>query len=87
MMTFAKQNIPIIHIYNINKLFRDYNLPSNLIPKQIAGTGDIFSVKKYNLKIAVICLIILILAVITVVVIDRHDRNFTTNLIDQDEDL
>jgi poly-gamma-glutamate system protein len=87
MMHFSKRNIPIIHVYNIQRLVSEYNMPISPTPMPQPGTGPIFSTRINNVHIAIICLIVLILAIVVVIVFDRHDRKFSSNLIDIEEDL
>jgi hypothetical protein len=86
-MLFSQQNMPVIHIYNINKIISDYKLPNNIVPKPTPGEGTIFSSKIHNIYVAIICLLLLVAAIVMVVVFDRHDRKFTSNVIDPDEEL
>jgi len=87
MMYFSKRNIPVIHIYNISKIATDYNLPTDPYPMPTPGSGSLFSSKVYNVTIAIVCLAVLLLAIIAVIVFDRHDRHFTSNLVDTDDEL
>jgi len=87
MMHFAQQNIPIIHIYNISKIVSDYKLPRNLIPMPTPGVGSLFSTKINNIYVAIICWVILVAAIFIVIIFDRHDRKFMSNVIDPDEEL
>jgi poly-gamma-glutamate system protein len=87
LMYFAKRTIPVIHIYDIKKLINDYNLPTDVFPMPQPGTGHIYSHRINNIKTAIVCWILLVGSVVAIVIFDRHDRKFTTNLIDPDEDL
>ena len=87
LMFFAQQNIPIIHIYNINKIVSDYKLPRNLVPMPEPGTGSIFSTRINNIYVAIICWLLLVIAIVVVIFFDRHDRHFMSNVIDPDEEL
>jgi len=87
MMFFARNNIPVIHIYNINKLVSEYQLPRNPFPMPNPGTGSLFSARINNIYIASICLVILVVAIIGVIVFDRKSRSFSSNLVDPDEEL
>ena len=87
MMLFAQRNIPVVHIYNINRLVSQYDLPRNTYPMPTAGTGTLFSTRINNVFIALVCWIILVGAIVTVIVFDRHDRKFTANIVDPDEEL
>lgn len=87
MMQFAKKNIPIIHIYNIEKLASEYNMPTEPSPLPKPGFGTVFMKTVNNVLIAWICLIILVCAIAIVVVFDRHDRHYLSNVVDPDDEL
>ena len=87
MMYFSKRNVPVIHLYNISKIASDYKLPTNPFPMPNPGTGSLFSTRINNVWIALICWIVLMAAIIAVIVYDRYDRHFTSNIIDPDEEL
>jgi poly-gamma-glutamate system protein len=57
---FARENVPIIHIYRINDLADEYGLPRSpeAIPR--VGGGNIFTKLEYNLHLAAANLIILL---------------------------
>ncbi len=86
-MLFAKKNIPVIHIYNVMKLAKEYKLPQTPVPMPKSGIGSIFSSQVNNVIVAIICWIILMSAIIAVIIFDRHDRHFMSNIVDPDEDL
>ncbi|HPY96153.1 MAG TPA: poly-gamma-glutamate system protein [Candidatus Cloacimonadota bacterium] len=87
MMNFAEMNIPVVHVYNVMKIVKENKLESNPYPLPKAGEGAIFSKQINNVLIAVICWIILLGAIIAVIIFDRHDRHFMSNLVDPEEDL
>ncbi|MCL1827011.1 MAG: poly-gamma-glutamate system protein [Candidatus Cloacimonetes bacterium] len=87
MMHFAQGNIPVIHIYNINKIVSDYRLPNDIVPQPKPGEGSLFSTRINNVYIASLCWFILVAAIIAVIAFDRHDRKFMSNVIDPDEEL
>ena len=87
LMYFAQLNIPVIHIYNINKIVSDYKLPRDLVPMPTPGTGSLFSTRINNIYVAIICWILLVAAIVLVIFFDRHDRHFMSNVIDPDDEL
>ncbi|HPM02796.1 MAG TPA: poly-gamma-glutamate system protein [Candidatus Cloacimonadota bacterium] len=87
MMLFAKKNIPVIHVYNVMKLVKDHKLERNPVSMPKPGQGAIFSKQVNNVLVAVICWIVLVAAIITVIIFDRHDRHFMSNIVDPDEDI
>ncbi len=87
MMLFAKKNMPVIHVYNVMKLVKEHKLEKNPIPLPKPGIGAIFSKQILNVTIAVICWIILVGAIISVIIFDRYDRHFMSNIVDPDEDI
>jgi poly-gamma-glutamate system protein len=63
---FARHNIPVIHLQNIRKLAREYNLPIAPIPSPEIGLGTLFSSPQYNLVITIIALFLSIIALVSV---------------------
>lgn len=55
--SFAKKQIPVIHILNIQELILQYQLPFAPIPTPEPGEGELFSTPKYNKAVTVIALI------------------------------
>jgi poly-gamma-glutamate system protein len=94
MMLFSKMNMPIIHIYNVMKLAKDHKLDTNSMTvydhgqdDKKYGEGPIFSKQINNVFVAVVCWLVLIFAIIAVIIFDRHDRHFMSNIVDPEEDL
>tara|TARA_B100000579_G_scaffold389726_1_gene363753 strand:+ start:113 stop:1267 length:1155 start_codon:yes stop_codon:yes gene_type:complete len=56
---FAKENVPILHILNIKSLTEQLNMPFAPIPIPQIGEGDLYAIKKYNIFMATVCLIII----------------------------
>jgi hypothetical protein len=86
-MRFAKRNVPIIHVFRPRDLAERYGLEIEPVPLPEIGTGKVFITVKNNLTVAIICLSVLVLAIIAVIVFDRHDRHFTTNIVDPEQEL
>lgn len=87
MMFFARRNTPIIHFFRPDVLADSYGLQKEVVPAPEIGTGPIYLREINNPVIAWICFIILFLAIIAVIIYDRHDRHFTTNIVKSDEEL
>ncbi len=87
LMHFAKKNKVILHIYDIEKLVKKYELPINPNPLPPVGTGNVFVEHVNNIFVASVCLGLLLLAIIIVIIFDRHDRHFMSNIVDPDEEL
>ena len=64
VVKFSKQNIPLIHILNIQKLTDELGMKYAPIPIPEIGEGSLYAIEKYDLKITVLSLIIVSLSVI-----------------------
>jgi poly-gamma-glutamate system protein len=87
MMLFAKKNVPVLHELRILRLAQTYSLPISPEKLPKVGEGIIFGAKIHNYKVALICLLFLMAAIITVIIFDRADRHFMSNIVDPDEEL
>ena len=87
MMHFSRRNIPIIHAFRPRTIAERYGLVQDPLPVPKIGVGSVFITKVNNTTVAWICLILLLLSIIIVIVFDRYDRHFTTNIIDPDQEV
>ena len=56
---FSKNNIPILHVLNIKSLTEQLGMPFAPIPIPDIGIGSLYAIKKYNIIIAFICLVLI----------------------------
>jgi poly-gamma-glutamate system protein len=87
MMLFAKKNIPVLHELRILRLAQTYGLQISPEKMPKVGEGKIFGSKVHNSMVSLICLLVLMAAIITVIMFDRADRHFMSNIVDPDEEL
>jgi poly-gamma-glutamate system protein len=87
MMLFAKKNVPVLHELRILRLAQTYNMEVSPEKMPKVGEGIIFGSKVHNSKVSLICLLVLLAAIITVIIFDRADRHFMSNIVDPDEEL
>ena len=85
-MEFANW-VPVIHINNTEKLALDYNLSIEAENFKPLGEGQVYEIKRVNQTFAAIGLLILLVAIFVVVMFDRKDRHFTSNIVDHDLEL
>ena len=64
VVKFSKQNIPLNHILNIQKLTDELGMKYAPIPIPEIGEGSLYAIEKYDLKITVLSLIIVSLSVV-----------------------
>ena len=64
VVKFSKQNIPLIHILNIQKLTDELGMKYAPIPIPEIGEGSLYAIEKYDLKITILSLIIVSLSVV-----------------------
>ena len=58
VVNFVKQNMPLIHVLNIQKLTENLGMPFAPIPIPEIGQGSLYAVEKYNIRITFLCLVI-----------------------------
>jgi len=82
--TFAEAGVPIIHIANVERVARDYNLPVAKLPIPREGVGLVFERNKYSLKIAVIALALMFIILALVKWFDRKHYRWREEKVDKD---
>jgi len=87
IMLFARRNVPVIHVFRPQRVAERYGLVVDPVPLPEVGTGSVFITEVNNVTVASICLGILILCLIIVIIFDRYDRHFTTNIIDPEQEI
>jgi len=81
MIQMAENNVPIIHLLNINKLALKYGLPINPIPLPRAGEGEIFIQKRYSVLLTLGVTIFLVLSIGFVFFMERKRHQLGTEQI------
>ena len=81
MIQMAENNVPIIHLLNINKLALKYGLPINPVPLPHAGEGEIFIQKRYSVLLTLSVTIFLVLAIGFVFFMERKRHQLGTEQI------
>lgn len=71
IIEMGMQEIPIIHLLNINQLLAEYGLPVNPVPLPEPGVGEIFVQKKYSVVVTSIATVILIIVILVVYFSER----------------
>ncbi len=58
MSRFSKENVPVVHLLNIFDLTEQLKIPFAPIPWPEIGEGQLYSVKRYNMIVSVLCFLI-----------------------------
>lgn len=80
MFLMADRGVPVVHLLDISRFARSYDLPDAPDPLPEPGTGNMFKDEIYNVTIATIALVILFILVLIVIFFDhkqlklRHDE-------------
>ncbi len=64
VVRFSKQNIPLIHILNIQKLTDELGMEYAPIPLPEIGEGHLYSIEKYDLNMTILSLLIVSISVV-----------------------
>ena len=81
IIQMGQQDIPIIHLLNINQLTAKYGLPTSPVPLPDPGDGEIFIQKKYSMLVTAIATVILIIVVILVYFSERKQHQLGTDVV------
>ncbi|MEA3443416.1 MAG: poly-gamma-glutamate system protein [Bacteroidota bacterium] len=83
MIQMGQDQIPIIHLLNINQLLTKYGLPFSPVPLPEPGEGEIFVQEKYSFIVALIAVIILMIVIILVYIGERKHHQLGTDIVPQ----
>ena len=75
------EEIPIIHLLNINTLLAKYGLPASPVPLPEPGVGEIFIQKKYSIIVTSIATLILIIVIVFVYFGERKHHRLGTDAV------
>jgi poly-gamma-glutamate system protein len=81
MIEMASRGIPIIHLYNIRQMWKDYELPIDPVPLPEPGAGGIFVRTKYDIVIVWIALIVLTVIVLGAGYLDHRKHKLGTEVV------
>ena len=81
IVQMGQQEIPIIHLLNINQLTAKYGLPSSPVPLPDPGDGEIFVQKKYSIVVTAIASVILIIVIVLVYFSERKQHQLGTDAV------
>jgi poly-gamma-glutamate system protein len=81
MIQMGQNNIPIIHLLNINNLLKKYGMAINPVPLPDPGEGEIFVQKKYNMVTTSIAAVILIIVILVVYFQERKHQQLGKDVV------
>ncbi len=81
MIQMGQQEIPLIHLLNINQLLTKYGLPQSPVPLPEPGEGEIFIKEKYSMVVTSIAALILLLIIIFVYISERKQHQLGTDIV------
>lgn len=81
MIQMGQEEIPIIHLLNINKLLDEYGLPQSPEPLPEPGEGGIFVQKKYNVVITAIATLFLVVVILLVYFSERKHHQLGSDVV------
>ncbi len=72
LIEMAKRGVPVIHLFDIRKMWNDHGLPLNPIPLPEIGDGGVFVQEKYNKTIAWFAVVVLSVLILLAGYMDRR---------------
>jgi poly-gamma-glutamate system protein len=81
LIQMAEENIPIIHLLNINQLAKKYGLPISPTPLPVPGEGEVFIQKRYSIVLTSAVTLFLTLAIVLVFVMEKKRHRLGTEQI------
>ncbi len=81
IIEMGQQEIPIIHLLNINQLLSRYGLPQSPVPLPEPGTGEIFVQKKYSLIVTYIATLLLVILILVIYFSERKHHQLGADIV------
>ena len=81
---FWERGVPIIHLQNVNEIARQYGLPLSPVPLPPVGSGEIFTIERYNLSIAWFAVVLLFGVLLAVLLLDQDKYKLKKEGVDPD---
>jgi poly-gamma-glutamate system protein len=81
LIRMAEENIPIIHLLNINQLAHKYGLPISPVPLPLPGEGEIFIQRRYSVILTLVVTLFLTAAIAFVFIMERKRHRLGTEQI------
>ena len=81
LIRMAEENIPIIHLLNINQLAHKYGLPISPTPLPLPGEGEIFIQRRYSVILTTVVTIFLSAAIAFVFLMEKKRHRLGTEHI------
>ncbi|MBI5474148.1 MAG: poly-gamma-glutamate system protein [Ignavibacteriae bacterium] len=81
IVEMAKRGIPIIHLYDIRKLWVEFGLPLNPMPMPELGSGGIFIREKYNITLTWIAVSVLAALTAIAVYLDKKRHKLGVDIV------
>lgn len=69
---FNSENVPVIHLYDVDALSREYGLGGPQVPLPPVGFGEVFMAERYNLRVSAIAAMLAITIIIVLVKLDAR---------------
>lgn len=81
LIRMAEENIPIIHLLNINQLARKYGLPISPTPLPVPGEGEVFVQRRYSVILTAVLTLFLTIAIAFVLFMEKKRHKLGTEQI------
>jgi poly-gamma-glutamate system protein len=81
LIRMAEENIPIIHLLNINQLARKYGLPVSPTPLPVPGEGQVFVQRRYSVILTVVLTLFLTAVIAFVFFMEKKRHKLGTEQI------
>jgi poly-gamma-glutamate system protein len=81
---FSDDGVQVIHIYDVNKIARDYSLPVAQLPIPRIGIGIVYEQQRYNLAVVGIAVALMLIILAVVKYYDRQQFKWREEGVDPD---
>lgn len=81
LVRMSEENIPFIHLLNINQLASKYGLPVSPAPLPLPGEGEIFIQQRYNITLTILVAAVLIGFITVVLILEKKRHKLGTETV------
>lgn len=81
---FSDEGVPVVHLYDVVKIAKQYDLPIARLPLPKVGVGTVYEHQRYNMTVAAVAAALMLLILVVVKYLDRKHYKWREEGVDPD---